>query len=159
KRGSYVAVVVSDTGIGMDGETRSHIFEPFFTTKGLGRGTGLGLALVYGVVQQSGGSIEVESEPEQGTTFRLYFPVVEESAEPAAVQSSVSTAKRPATILLVEDEAPVREVANRMLNNAGYVVLQASGGEEALRLCEQYPGQIDLLLTDIVLPGMSGPEI
>jgi len=159
KHGSQVAVVVSDTGIGMDAETRSHIFEPFFTTKGLGRGTGLGLALVYGVVQQSGGSIEIDSEPDQGATFRLYFPVVEESAEPTAVQPPESSAKRPATILLVEDETPVREVANLMLNNAGYVVLQAACGEEALRLCEEYPGEIDLLLTDIVLPGMSGPEI
>ena len=159
KRGTYVAVFVSDTGIGMDSETRSHIFEPFFTTKGVGQGTGLGLALVYGIIQQTGGSIEVESEPGRGTTFKLYFPLVEESAEAVAVQPREAAANCPATILLVEDETPVREVASRMLNKAGYVVLQAAGGEEALRLCEKYPGRIDLLLTDIVLPGMNGLEV
>jgi PAS domain S-box-containing protein len=157
--GNNVAVLVSDTGIGMDAETQSHIFEPFFTTKGVGQGTGLGLSMVYGIVQQSGGSIQVESEPGRGTTFKLCFPVAEESAEPAPVQPREAAANRPATILLVEDETPVREVASRMLNTAGYVVLQATGGEEALRLCEKYPGRIDLLLTDIVLPDMSGLEI
>jgi CheY-like chemotaxis protein len=138
------------------------IFEPFFTTKPQGEGTGLGLSTVFGIVRQSGGTISVYSEPAAGTTFRIYLPWFGEA--PAAPVSSAATAAGSAargevTILIVDDEAAVRHVVQRLLERAGYAVLSAANGEEALALAGQHEGQIDLLITDIVLPGLPGPEI
>ena len=158
-RGRYVLMAISDTGVGMDAETQSHMFEPFFTTKVPGKGTGLGLATVYGILQQSGGSIEVESSVGQGTTFRIYFPMMEEVAQPVWRSPSEAPPHRPATILLAEDETPVRDLVSRMLAHEGHTVLEASNGQDALRLCEKHPARIDLLLSDVVMPGMSGPEL
>jgi PAS domain S-box-containing protein len=158
--GPYVMLAVSDTGIGMDAETQAHIFEPFFTTKELGSGTGMGLATVYGIVKQSGGSIYVYSEPGHGTTFRIYLPRVSE--EPTAV--SETSAVRPSsfgteTILLVEDEPAVRGFARRTLESHGYTVLEAAGGADALSIVASHGGPIALLLTDVVMPGMQGHQL
>jgi PAS domain S-box-containing protein len=161
--GRYVMLAVSDTGLGMDEETRSCIFEPFFTTKEVGKGTGLGLSMVYGIVQQSGGHIEVESAPGRGTTFKIYFPRVEEAA-PA--EAGTAAREVPAvhpdgkeTILLVEDEAEVRTLAGRVLRQAGYAVVEAAGAAEALAVAGSGGARIDLLLTDVVMPGMKGMEL
>jgi two-component system, cell cycle sensor histidine kinase and response regulator CckA len=158
--GRYVMLAVTDTGIGMDAETQAHIFEPFFTTKERGRGTGLGLAIVYGAVKQSGGYVWVYSEPEQGTAFKIYLPRVEEVAE--QVQSA-EVPGRPVTgsetILLVEDEKAVRALVIRVLQNLGYNVLSSASPEDALQIGERHPGPIDLLLTDVVLPGMNGRKV
>jgi two-component system cell cycle sensor histidine kinase/response regulator CckA len=158
--GRYVRLAVRDTGIGMDAATQSHLFEPFFTTKEPGKGTGLGLATVYGIVTQSGGHIEVDSTPGRGTTFQIYLPRFEEGrevAEPAAAPPASLQGLE--TVLLVEDEMEVRGVAQELLQSAGYTVLAASDGEEAVRLCAQHAGPIHLLLTDVVMPGMSGPAL
>jgi len=160
KPGSYVVLSVSDTGVGMDPETQSHIFEPFFTTKEQGKGTGLGLATVYGIVQQSGGHITVYSQPGQGATFRLYFPRVEEPADRGSgIRPRPKIPKGSETILLVEDETEVRELAREALRRGGYAVLEARDGEGALRLAQGYTGQIHLLLSDVVMPNMGGPEL
>jgi two-component system, cell cycle sensor histidine kinase and response regulator CckA len=158
--GPYVMLAVSDTGCGMDAKTLSHTFEPFFTTKEPGQGTGLGLSTVYGIVTQSGGAIEVTSEPGRGTTFMIYLPRV---ADGGAVEPS---ARRPEkmlhggeTILVVEDEAKVRAATREILRLAGYRVLEAGSGEEAMRASERYAGPIHLLLSDMVMSGMSGPEV
>ncbi len=157
RSGSHVMLEVSDTGIGMDAETRSHLFEPFFTTKGPGEGTGLGLATVYGIVKQSGGYVEVQSEPGRGTTFKIYLPRVEEvagslDAGPAAqdVPSGLET------VLLVEDEEDVRDLAREILEMSGYTVLEARHGREALAVNDRHAGPIHLLLTDVVMPEMGG---
>jgi len=159
--GPYVRLVVRDTGSGMDAETMAHLFEPFFTTKELGRGTGLGLAVVYGIITQSGGRISVESAPGQGTMFTIYLPrvlgdtprVVEiEATEPGPPRGQE-------TILLAEDSVDVRELASEILQSAGYHVLEATTPQEALRQCEQHRGRIDLLLTDVIMPEMSGPRL
>jgi len=158
--GRYVRLAVRDTGIGMDAATQSHLFEPFFTTKEPGKGTGLGLATVYGIVTQSGGHIKVDSTYGRGTTFRIYLPRFEEgleAVEPAAPPSTSLQGLE--TVLLVEDEIEVRGVAQKLLQSAGYTVLAASDSEEALRLCAQHAGPIHLLLTDVVMPGMSGPAL
>jgi two-component system, cell cycle sensor histidine kinase and response regulator CckA len=158
--GRYVRLTVRDTGIGIDAATQSHLFEPFFTTKELGKGTGLGLATVYGIVTQSGGHIEVDSTPGRGTTFRVYLPQFEEGLE--AVEPAAASPTPPQgleTLLLVEDEVGVRGVVQEILQSAGYTVLAASDGEGALRLCTQHAGPIHLLLTDVVMPGMSGPTL
>lgn len=159
--GRYVLVSMSDTGFGMSAETRSHMFEPFFTTKKPGQGTGLGLATAYGIVKQSGGHIGVYSEPGLGTTFRVYFPRVQIAAEvriePAPVAPSRLRGRE--TILVVEDEDAVRQVTCTILEKRGYQILVASTGDEALQLALQYRGPIHLLLTDVVMPGMSGRDL
>ena len=144
----------------MDAETQAHIFEPFFTTKEKGKGTGLGLAMVYGIVKQSGGFIWVYSEPGRGTTFKIYLPRVEEVAE--SVQASEAKGHPVAgseTILLVEDEEAVRALAARILQERGYKVLESTSPEDALQIGVQHKEPIDLLLTDVVLPRMSGRKI
>ena len=160
RAGRYVMLAVSDTGVGMDAETRSRIFEPFFTTKSVGRGTGLGLSVVYGIVKQSGGSIEVYSEQEQGTTFKIYLPCVEEPAEVLpATQSLPARMQGTETILLVEDDAQVRNLAATALTSCGYTVLVADSARAALPKCDEHKGDIDLLLTDVVMPGSGGREV
>jgi len=158
--GLYVALTVSDTGSGMSEEVKAHIFEPFFTTKEPGKGTGMGLATVYGIAQQSGGSIYLYSEPGYGTSFKIYLPRVDDAA--GAVASPVPTAVTPTgseTILLVEDEETVRAYAVRILSEQGYVVLEASSGAAALALVAAHPGPIDLLVTDVVMPGLQGHQL
>jgi signal transduction histidine kinase len=158
--GSYVMLAVSDTGVGMDAETQSHIFEPFFTTKADGKGSGMGLATVYGIVQQSGGHIWVYSEPGQGSTFKLYLPRVEEVAEPAArTPSSAPTIRGTETILVAEDDRQVRDLAVAILKACGYLVLVLESALDAERVCQQHHGGIDLLLTDVVMREMSGPDL
>src|SRR5215470_5663567 len=160
RQGRYVLLAVSDTGTGMDADTQSHIFEPFFTTKAQGKGTGLGLATVYGVVKQSGGFIWVYSELGHGTTFKIYLPRVDQPVH--RVSPSVPTGEAPRgteTILLTEDEQDVREVAREFLESGGYKVIEARDGAEALGLVEKHRGGIDLLITDMVMPRMTGQEL
>ena len=158
--GSYVMLAVSDTGCGMDEKTKARIFEPFFTTKEVGKGTGLGLSTVYGIVKQSGGSISVYSEPGAGTVFKVYFPQLHEALEaPRETVVSSVVPRGSETILLVEDEDMVRGLARQILEDAGYNVLDARGGDEAIRLSRERSGPIDLLLTDVVMPETSGKEI
>ena len=160
KSGQYVTLSVSDTGTGIDQETLDHIFEPFFTTKGSSQGTGLGLATVYGIVRQSGGSIIVESEFGKGTTFTIYLPCVDEEANtPAGEKPDAKPPKGSETVLLVEDEMSVRRLTHQFLEGNGYHVLEAMEGREAMRVSEHYDGPIHLLLTDVVMPGMSGCEL
>ena len=158
--GLYAVLAVSDTGVGMDAHAKTHLFEPFFTTKGRGKGTGLGLSTVYGIVKQHGGEIRVESSPGAGATFDIYFPVAEESAEQVEVIGRRATAPMGTeTILLVEDEAGVREFARETLKRSGYRVLEAGDAQEALRLAQQEKGPIHLLLTDVIMPLVSGREL
>ena len=158
--GPHVMLEVKDTGVGMDLETRSHLFEPFFTTKDFGKGTGLGLSIVYGIVHQNGGHISVQSEPGQGASFKIYLPLVQGAVEPAQItQPESRPARCTGTVLLVEDEHAVRGLVRRILLEQGYVVLDASGGEEALELCRRHEGPIHLMVTDVVMPGMRGTEL
>ena len=159
--GEYVMLTVSDTGSGMDQETQARIFEPFFTTKEVGKGTGLGLSTVYGIVKQSGGNIWVYSEPGFGTVFKVYLPRIDDAtANSIARQAQESNAPRGTeTILLVEDEDVVRGLTRKILMQAGYNVLDAGSGDEAIRLCATHAGSIDLLLTDVVMPEISGKEV
>jgi PAS domain S-box-containing protein len=158
--GPFVMIAVSDTGQGMDAETKRRIFEPFFTTKSRGKGTGLGLATVYGTVKQVGGDIWVYSEPGQGTTLKLYFPRVTEAAQQSEMKETAPPqARADETILVVEDEQSVRDLTVRILRRLGYSVLVASGGEEAIQLAKAYSSEISLLLTDVVMPGMSGRQV
>jgi two-component system cell cycle sensor histidine kinase/response regulator CckA len=156
--GRYAMLSVSDTGWGMDSDTRAHIFEPFFTTKPIGEGTGLGLATVYGIVKQSGGYIYVDSEVGRGTTFRIYLPEVDDPATVIAAPEFSELILGAGTILLVEDNDGVRALARSILQKAGYTVLQAEDGEAALRMYEHQPG-IDLLLTDVVMPNLGGSAL
>ena len=158
--GDYVMLAVSDTGCGMDDETLAHIFEPFFTTKEMGKGTGLGLSTVYGIVQQSGGSVWVYSEVGRGTTFKVYLPRVGEDArEYRRSASPEESARGTETILLAEDDELVRRLAREVLEMYGYGVLEAANGGAALLICERHAGPIDLLVTDAIMPEMSGREL
>ncbi|MGA7685580.1 MAG: ATP-binding protein [Terriglobales bacterium] len=164
--GAYSVLAVSDTGTGMGSEVQEHIFEPFFTTKAPGKGTGLGLAIVYGVVKQTGGWLTVASKPEEGTTFEIYIPRAEEGLADSAPKAKRSAnaavaceCKGTETILLVEDQEGIREVAQEFLRRSGYLVLCAADGDEALRLAHHHKHPIDLLVTDVVMPNMGGPEL
>src|SRR5437667_339045 len=160
KPGPYVQLTVSDSGIGMDEETQAHAFEPFFTTKPRGQGTGLGLAMVYGTVKQSGGFIWVYSEPGHGATFKIYLPRVDTPTEAATLPApTVQPARGSETVLLAEDEPAVRAIAQQALERHGYTVLAAPSGAAALALAAQHAATIDLLLTDVVMPGMSGRDL
>jgi len=155
--GAYVLLTVRDTGIGMDSETRRHIFEPFFTTKGPGKGTGLGLATVYGVVKQSGGGVTVDSEPGKGSTFNIFLPRTQESAvETVPVETVPAPATVTGTILLVEDEEALLNLTAERLTECGYNVLPAHDGLQALEIAREFNGPIQLLLTDIMMPRMGG---
>ncbi len=158
--GPYVMLTVSDTGSGMDAATQAHIFEPFFTTKEPGKGTGLGLSTVFGIVKQNGGHLWFNSEPGQGTTFRVYLPIVEEPAMPlhpaAATAASLQGSE---TILVAEDDELLRHVICQALGAYGYRVLEARHGQEAILVCGRHRGPIHLVLTDVVMPGMSGGEL
>ena len=160
KPGAYVTISVVDTGTGMDEETKSHLFEPFFTTKSPGRGTGLGLATAYGIIRQSGGAIGIYSEPGLGTTARIYLPRAEDAAaadpDSRAADQHLDGAE---TILLVEDEARVRKLIIDILSAHGYRVLEATRGEEAVRLCRLHKSEIHLSVVDVVMPEMSGPDL
>jgi len=158
--GEYVMLALSDNGSGMDAEIRSHLFEPFFTTKDIGKGTGLGLATIYGIVRQNRGLINVYSEPGIGTTFRIYLPRVEGTHEEnLTVAAEKPFSKGQETILLVEDEPMIMEIAVSMLEEFGYKVLPAPSPEHALNMAAEYPEKIDLLLTDVIMPGMNGREL
>ena len=158
--GEYVLLQVSDDGCGMDAETRSRLFEPFFTTKAIGKGTGLGLATVYGIVRQNRGFITVSSAPGRGTTFRIYFPrCAAPAAPPDAAASRASSAGGRETVLLVDDERLILEVTANMLLSLGYRVLTAASPGEALRVAGEHRGEIHLLLTDVILPEMNGRDL
>ena len=151
---------VTDTGVGMTQEVMSHLFEPFFTTKKAGEGTGLGLATVYGIVKQCGGSIWVYSQPGQGTNFRIYLPRIEPGATPLKEPAvATPTVRGTETILVVEDQDQLRKMTVRVLQGHGYDVLEAAGPETGLLHSASYAGTIHLLLTDVVMPGMTGPEL
>jgi CheY-like chemotaxis protein len=158
--GAYAVLAVSDTGAGMDAATQGRMFEPFFTTKPQGRGTGLGLAMAYGTVKQSGGHITCRSEVGVGTTFEVYLPLVDEQVSPAA---DGPPARPPAagreTVLLIEDEASLRDLLVETLEGAGYAVLVAPGGEDALRMVQEHPGVIHLVVTDVMMPGLTGRQV
>ncbi len=162
--GNYVMLAVRDTGSGMTPEVLEHLFEPFYTTKGTGKGTGLGLATVYGIVKQNNGAIIVGSGAGGGSVFRIYFPDCSEHATAASqAASSARTVERPAngkaTVLIVEDDPGIRELSSKILRRYGYKVLTADGGEEARKICERHDGSIHVLLSDVVMPGMNGPMV
>jgi two-component system, cell cycle sensor histidine kinase and response regulator CckA len=157
--GSYIQLAVTDTGMGMSKDVQAQIFEPFFTTKEKGKGTGLGLSTVFGIVQQSGGTIWVYSEPGTGTTFKIYLPITQEASAAATAVAPIVRPRGSETILLVEDEPQVRAIARGILTRAGYTVLEAEDGAAALQLCERVTAPIHLVLTDVVMPVMSGREL
>jgi two-component system, cell cycle sensor histidine kinase and response regulator CckA len=157
--GDYVMLAVTDSGIGMDAATRARAFEPFFTTKPVGKGTGLGLASVHGIVHQSGGHIFLYSEPGQGTTVKVYLPAVSEASETSAPLQPLQSADGDETVLVTEDDPLLRDVIVDALSSHGYRILTAENGTAALTLAQQYNGTIDLVISDIVMPGMSGPKL
>jgi two-component system, cell cycle sensor histidine kinase and response regulator CckA len=157
--GRYVLLAVSDTGHGMDRATLAHVFEPFFTTKGVGQGTGLGLATVYGIVKQSDGYVWAYSEPGQGTTIKVYLPLTEELADAAPDERVLHPVAKGELILIVEDDGPVRAIAARTLADVGYRVLEAESGAMAIELLRRTVDRPALVLTDVVMPGMSGSEL
>jgi two-component system, cell cycle sensor histidine kinase and response regulator CckA len=158
--GPYVLLSVSDTGGGMDKETQSRIFEPFFTTKEKGKGTGLGLSTVYGIVKQTGGFIFAHSDIGHGTTFRIYLPRVEDVTDHTApVKSTTAAAGGSETVLLVEDEESVRQLVRDTLLSRGYKVIEAQNGEAGLKVSQEYEGVIEMLITDVVMPGIGGREL
>ncbi|MEJ2750534.1 MAG: response regulator, partial [Anaerolineae bacterium] len=158
--GPCVMLAVTDTGHGMDRAIQNQIFEPFFTTKEAGKGTGLGLATVHGIVKQCGGAIYVYSEPGQGATFKVYLPASESATSPLVDSLSAKMVQRGhETVLLVEDEQALRDLVQITLQEMGYTVLEAGNGREAIELAERHPAQIDLLLTDVIMPQMSGGEL
>jgi len=157
--GSYVMLAVSDTGTGIDKSILPRIFDPFFTTKEVGKGTGLGLSIVYGIVKQSGGYIWVYSEPGHGTTFKLYFPTTTAALESPVLRSETTARPVGQMVLVVEDEAIIRSNVRECLQQLGYQVLEAENGQSALKLCDENGSRIDLVLTDLVMPGMGGHEL
>ena len=159
KTGPHVMLAVTDTGVGMDRETQARIFEPFFTTKEVGKGTGLGLSTVFGIVQQAGGTIAVYSEPGKGTCFKIYLPRVDAQIDVVTLQVAPTTLRGTETVLLVEDEEQVRTVASSILRRHGYQVISAVHGGDALLVSERHLGPIHLLVTDVVMPELSGPEL
>jgi signal transduction histidine kinase len=158
--GPYVMLAISDTGTGMDAEAQSHVFEPFFTTKEAGKGTGLGLATAYGIIHQSGGSITFYSEPGQGTTFKIYLPRVDQPLEETAAESvAVESLNGSETVLVVEDDGEVRRLICGILRGKGYRVLESTKGDEAIALARSHAGPVNLVVADVILPEMSGPEV
>jgi len=157
--GDYAVLTVKDNGIGMDEPVRARMFEPFFTTKPVGKGTGLGLATVYGLVRQSCGAIAVESRPGAGTTFRIYLPRVGASENAAEADSMAELTRGESTILVVEDDPAVRAFTTTVLRDAGHKLLEAANGDEALEIAQRHRGPIHLLLSDMVMPGLSGMEL
>jgi nitrogen-specific signal transduction histidine kinase len=157
--GSYVMLAVSDTGHGMDEATKARVFEPFFTTKEVGKGTGLGLATVYGIIKQTGGHVTVYSEPGHGSTFKVYLPGTEEAVTPPAPAPTAVAPSGKETVLLVEDEELVRIVSRQVLHQAGYTVREAKHGREALQLSEEELDEVTLTVTDVVMPEMGGREL
>ncbi len=157
--GTYVILVVRDVGVGMDQETQARIFEPFFTTKDVGRGAGLGLSMVYGIVKQSGGFVTFESEQGRGTEFNIYLPRVLETSEPVRAAESPPEQRGVETILVVEDQSALRVPVCRLLERAGYQVIVGENVENAIQVAMQHAGTLDVLLTDVVMPDMSGPQL
>jgi CheY-like chemotaxis protein len=157
--GRHVMIAIADTGVGMSPDVMVQIFDPFYTTKGVGNGTGLGLSMVFGIVRQSGGSISVESEPGQGSTFRIFLPVATESATSPDATVPTPSLQGSETVLLVEDDTGVRELARRTLAAQGYDVLVAADGRAALAIAATRGNDIALVVTDVVMPDMSGPEL
>jgi two-component system, cell cycle sensor histidine kinase and response regulator CckA len=160
--GRYVLLAVADSGTGMDAETQSRIFEPFFTTKDANKGTGLGLSTVYGIVQQSAGFLSLSSEPGKGTTFRIYLPHVDAAAPPSPGRTAGPAGAAhhgTGTILLAEDESAIRSIMRKVLARNGYQLIEAASGEEALECLATHAGSVDLLISDVVMPGLNGPEL
>ncbi|MCK5795394.1 MAG: response regulator, partial [Anaerolineales bacterium] len=159
KNGHYTLMTVSDTGCGIDKIIQSKIFDPFFTTKEVGRGTGLGLATAYGIVNQHNGMIYVDSEPERGTTFGVYLPLVDSGDDEEIIPSVPESAGGKETVLLAEDDSGVQKLAKKILENAGYRVITATDGEEAIELIKEKSNQIDIAIIDAVMPKKSGKEV
>jgi CheY-like chemotaxis protein len=159
KPGEFAALIVTDTGHGMDRETLGRIFEPFFTTKGVGQGTGLGLSTVYGIVKQSGGFIWAYSEPGIGTTFKLYFPLVLTGHAEADTPLPMPPGGADEIVLVAEDEPMVRDIMSRTLRESGYAVFEAADGREALEILEARAGEVSLVVADVVMPGLGGREM
>ena len=159
RAGRYVMLAVTDSGVGMDEPTKAHMFEPFFTTKEVGKGTGLGLATVYGIVKQSGGFVWVYSEVGRGTTFKIYLPRTDQPPERVGGAVHTASLRGTETVLVVDDAPAVRTAVRAVLERHGYVVVEAPSGEAALQLAMKYRGPLDLLITDVVMPGLSGRDV